>query len=1222
MSFSEENGKILDEFSDPTGKHHLVFRIAANSYLAIVAVVWSHSLKEKGNQIVFYSITETKAFLVVDNHSMVDRISISDSGKVAVGELWTGDVKIFDISLIPTPQAALFTYELFKEHLVSTLQGDECVNLTDFFHLPKDQANAIVNSSTPTNTLLLALEEKGVVQPFNIAQSTLYGRFLAALSGHLTETSVSDLCDTFKIPDAENAIITSDQNPGLFLLIALDEMGVIKPSDVGALEQPLIRLELLQAVATLKEYQSILEEGNSQLQKDQHTIEGKHLVIEKRKLFIKCLQKKIKSYYETMTPVPWLKSCRWSSCDLFISVGLILTDSKDRRNLKDIDEQCRVQYKDIFCHDSLKSQTRIILEGDPGSGKTMLVSQLAYDWCQGKVMGVNIVILLPLKLMENNTLIKLISKFYVTEAMGLRPADIEDIIKDEGNGCCFLLDGLEELTGDRNNSEVMKVMTRAKYPSCRVVITSRSDYAQNLPACPMLKLIRFGAAERNAYIEKVFSDQSDKQAEVKQNIENNPFILDLCSIPMLFVLITHNIQSWARPPKENFDKVTPFLDSLVYSLCPSASSKKTSNSYPNTKTQQKISLEELAFNGLCRGFQQLSWQKDFVETTVLNSKQWLEEGVLVVDDSNGMVVSSSDHLYTGHMATSLGKPWENLKSKQTSKTGQSLPDDKEVGMAKSTIDYFKKISSFVQRKREEYSKLQHYDASPIEADSHLDEEEAEETASVAKYVPLRVKFLHKIIQEWFAAKYFSSLMSAYKTSDRIQAFLGERLPLIDPADLHYVLRFSLKFPAQPPALNKETLINLEMDSKTAWYRQTILEVAATITRTGGVVEIPYSGVRLDIPRNALVTGEDERIITMKIIPTSFSDTSPTNFGKNSSVTVELLPNDMKFQIPVRLELPHCLQLKKHTTYSAKIFMSHHEQGNKPIWEVKANQSYQLTDTSCKILLSTFCWVKYEIDDKIIEAKKIQIYSAGRKMSLCDQSCEPEIGYYPDVAGGGEILRLNKQLLVSSTKPFLFYKEGKEPLRVQFLEIVPKEWRYITPEDNPLEISFECVALSEERSLPFVFTKESEKPSIPVCVFRAQQGSRHVRMVHHPKYLSGEIASGWKFFGRNLGVSDGEIDHISKKFHDDLREGIYQMLRQWRQRGGQSASRAKLIEVLRAEKREDLATKVQFWDDRALVIMLSASRVTRVVKKESLPLMSAIGLTILKQPSDVKYHDLN
>ncbi|KAJ8019195.1 Serine/threonine-protein kinase/endoribonuclease IRE2 [Holothuria leucospilota] len=64
--------------------------------------------------------------------------------------------------------AEVFTYSYFKEKLASTLQTDECKKLANFFKIPKGQTDAILSSDKPSENLLHALEEEGILQPYSV----------------------------------------------------------------------------------------------------------------------------------------------------------------------------------------------------------------------------------------------------------------------------------------------------------------------------------------------------------------------------------------------------------------------------------------------------------------------------------------------------------------------------------------------------------------------------------------------------------------------------------------------------------------------------------------------------------------------------------------------------------------------------------------------------------------------------------------------------------------------------------------------------------------------------------------------------------------------------------------------------------------------------------------------------------------------------------------------
>ncbi|PIK38960.1 putative netrin receptor UNC5D-like [Apostichopus japonicus] len=108
-------------------------------------------------------------------------------------------------------------------------------------------------------------------------------------------------------------------------------------------------------------------------------------------------------------------------------------------------------------------------------------------------------------------------------------------------------------------------------------------------------------------------------------------------------------------------------------------------------------------------------------------------------------------------------------------------------------------------------------------------------------------------------------------------------------------------------------------------------------KEGGRLDIPDTGVSLEIPSGALV---EEQFIQMIIIPSHLESESLT-FASNSSLVVELLPSNMNLLKPAKLTLPHCLVLKKGCEWKAKIYRSHHKEGSEPQWEEQSNTHYEL-----------------------------------------------------------------------------------------------------------------------------------------------------------------------------------------------------------------------------------------------------------------------------------------
>ncbi|XP_071842849.1 uncharacterized protein [Apostichopus japonicus] len=1241
------DGVIVHKYKTPD--YTLPYSITVSSEFGLVFLS-CHFFFHDVVVVVVYSLSEGHTlftFRVTDGFANRIRISSVNRSMFTVTE--EGILGVYST-------ASMFTFSNLKEELSSRLTETDCGNLGRYFSLPPDQVQTIITSPLYSKKFLLALEERGYIHPSNVNrltdaltelkinhiylltetymklrdQETEYDRFLATLSAHLTFSITEKLCDNFEVTDENKKTVISSQNPGLSFLLKIDKMGIINPSDVSKLETPLEEYLLLQAVAKIHEYQSLVLSDKSQPQDE-----------DKVSLFMKCLQQKMKSWFETMTPVPWKKSCQWKSKDLFIASGLVLTTFGSKISSRKVDRKCKLHYLDIFTDERLKSETRIILEGHPGSGKTMLSSQLAYDWCCGKLMDIPLFIYLPLKIVADMTIVQAIKFFYIRKYIPITEEDIESILTSGKKKVYIILDGLEEYNGgpkDGSPSEVMRVMTKEKLSNCIVIITARTDYAKDLPRGPLLTIGSFGEDERNEYIEKVFSDDQKRQEEVKELIDNVPFIIDLCDVPLLFVLLVHNIDRLEKLKEEQLDRVTPFVKAIVDILC---SVQDEEGNHSHLSHQKKhITLEELAFNGLCKGNQQLFWENDFVDRYVINSKTWIDSGILVVEEGTPLNSSSRDV--------------------QTDSGSVSPQIDTISDESLNTYNVTSEIKREVCPDPDLLASVNQSESTPILTSKFL------QRGKDPKYVSLQVKFLHKLIQEWFAANYLALLFWGHKSTEQHYKYqlFREHLAKIHPADLHYILRFTchicppsfhfiasflmrdfktgdgeipdyimnciclcfgehneykghkfkdiateicrrksvnfsfedsrlmlrskvsmltfasrskvpvkrlkfsdvvekvtdkalvlqddvwlgiletleaiemdrwdqtltdkdyedllkfisncknvnaafLLFPSPPKDVTDDKILkalqsrnilvewtiganaihtldvhtgkwpmefrphsrnsNEPSSTKAVKDLDTFFSIKSLVNMKGGILEIPGTGVRLEIPTGAI---EQECLIQMRIIPISFQEESESSFTSNSTVVVELLPDNLKLHQLAKLTLPHCLQFKNTGGRKAMVYSSHHAKGSKPMWRPKPNVLYQVNDTNCVIWIESFSWETCQIDGKYVEFKQIQVYAA-RNLNPLSKIIPIHVGFYPKLPG-----ERPNNLQILEEIPFLFQKEGNLPLKILFKEVMPMSWKYTGEEKGKLQIiPFLNVAANVDCRCSFVFMKVGEEECI-------------------------------------------------------------------------------------------------------------------------------------------------
>ncbi|KAJ8039035.1 Netrin receptor UNC5D [Holothuria leucospilota] len=310
--------------------------------------------------------------------------------------------------------------------------------------------------------------------------------------------------------------------------------------------------------------------------------------------------------------------------------------------------------------------------------------------------------------------------------------------------------------------------------------------------------------------------------------------------------------------------------------------------------------------------------------------------------------------------------------------------------------------------------------------------------------------------------------------------------------------------------------------------QRFLETNATITKNGGVIEIPNTGVVLMIPPDALPGCMKHLKIHMRITPRGEIIERETSFSSNSSTVVQLFPCSLKFLRPVRLTLPHCLVLQGTGERKARIFTSRHKKGSGPEWEERTHLSYHLEDTACIILLDSLCWVKFSIDDEIVKAKKLTVYTALRKLQPQDEFAEVHIGYYVDLPEQKKVIEDNRDLIIKQRKSFNFIKtKEKYSLRISLENIYPNEQQFQALQPYLREITHRHIELFVNYSLLYHIGRKPSQAITPLCVFHVSQVDRKeaVQLTIHVKICSDEHNSQ---VAQSFPLDDYQECYISRK----------------------------------------------------------------------------------------------
>ena len=200
-----------------------------------------------------------------------------------------------------------------------------------------------------------------------------------------------------------------------------------------------------------------------------------------------------------------------------------------------------------------KSSELVLVEGRPGSGKTTLVHKIIKDWRNGLMLReANLVFLITLRFANKFTDEESPSNLYTQlkyrdEKLKAFTGEIE---RQDGEGVCFIVDGLDEYhCQDQDSSIVYQLIDKSYLSKSMVIVTSRPAATANLNESVLSKRIEtFGFSKQQIleYIDNFpFSNSSLESASdcsyssnLKEYLHSHPSIFNMCFLPVHAAMIS------------------------------------------------------------------------------------------------------------------------------------------------------------------------------------------------------------------------------------------------------------------------------------------------------------------------------------------------------------------------------------------------------------------------------------------------------------------------------------------------------------------------------------------------------------------------------------------------------------------------------------------------------------------------------------------------------------
>ena len=291
-----------------------------------------------------------------------------------------------------------------------------------------------------------------------------------------------------------------------------------------------------------------------------------------------------------------------------------LMKAKMRGNISEI----KHKKESIFINEIGKgdSQTRFVLiEGDPGVGKTTLVWELCKGWAEGRLLKEwSIVLLVQLR---EKQMREAVSKQSMLDPYDEYPGICEYIKKTNGKGLLMIFDGFDELSDSQQQttSLFMRLLGGKSLSMTSFIVTSRPSATGLLPdqfyynLDQHIEVIGFEEEDIKRYINCKFSNDEAILTAFNAYISSHDFIFTLMYIPLHCALITQLYEvHWREEDKEFAPKtLTQLYTSFICHLLeryledtPQYKGRKINkiSDLPRDVHEQLLALAKLAAKGI------------------------------------------------------------------------------------------------------------------------------------------------------------------------------------------------------------------------------------------------------------------------------------------------------------------------------------------------------------------------------------------------------------------------------------------------------------------------------------------------------------------------------------------------------------------------------------------------------------------------------------------------
>ena len=274
----------------------------------------------------------------------------------------------------------------------------------------------------------------------------------------------------------------------------------------------------------------------------------------------------------------------------------------DIDKISEVTKDKQIDIQNVLKRSDGSQSLRVVVDGPPGIGKTILCRKLLNMWAYEKLTCEDFVLVLYCPLRDKKVAkAETIADLHVYKSPKVLKV-VEWITSTEGEGLLIIFDGWDELSSElQQSSLVTEIICRERLSKCSVLVTSRSYASSSLldmsSINKYIQVMGFLEEDVKAVVKGTLEKDKDLAEKLIADLEVRTDIMSLCYIPLVcsMVILVYQKEKDEQLPKTLTELYEKFIIQTVRRHAKNAHNINPRSIYKlqNLPSVLKDSFEEL-----------------------------------------------------------------------------------------------------------------------------------------------------------------------------------------------------------------------------------------------------------------------------------------------------------------------------------------------------------------------------------------------------------------------------------------------------------------------------------------------------------------------------------------------------------------------------------------------------------------------------------------------------